>query len=63
MLIREDKKKVSFSPIEMEMHSDNNYRRQTIFDDNVAMDNKYPLHFIVRRCLTCICLDDFLPGT
>lgn len=42
MLISEDKKKVSFSPVEMQIYSDANYRPYPIFDDKVVMD-KYNL--------------------
>ena len=42
MLISEDKKKVSFSLVEMQIYSDANYRPYPIFDDKVVMD-KYNL--------------------
>lgn len=52
MLIREDKKKVSFSPAEMQIHSDANHRPHPIFDDKVVMD-KYNLGYsVVTHCIT-----------
>lgn len=46
MLISEDKKKVSFSVVEMQIYSDANYRPYSIFDDKVGMD-KYNLEYMV----------------
>lgn len=52
MLIREDKKKVSFSPAEMQIYSDANYRPHPILDDKVVMD-KYNLRYtVVTHCIT-----------
>ncbi len=52
MLISEDKKKVSFSPVEMQIYSDANYRPYPIFDDKVVTD-KYNLKYtVVIHCIT-----------
>ena len=48
----EDKKKVSFSLVEMQIYSDANYRPYPIFDDKVVMD-KYNLEYtVVIHCIT-----------